>query len=196
MRTLQARRMLCRLAILCAPLTCGQDGQAQAIKVMARVPVAKPQAVCLLCTLTVAVSPATLNFTLVQNGTAQASASLTIVTTLTGAATVSGTANLYAYFANSAAALTGAASSSDVLPSSAILGRCTTGLPTTFTAFTQTAPFGGSGASLEIFTQSVNGVLLPASRTDTLALEINLAGLSNVAADTYSGVLIFQAEQF
>ena len=196
MRPLQARPMLCRLATLCVLLASGQAAQAQAIRLAARVPVAKPQVICLACTLTIAVSPAALNFTLVQNGTAPGNTSLIIVTTLTGASSVSGTVNLYAYFASSTAALTGILSSTNVLASSAILGKCTTGLPTMFTPFTQTAPFGGAGTSLEIFTQAANVMLLQASRTDTLALEINLAGLSNLAADTYSGVLTFQAEQF
>lgn len=190
------RLSLCRLATLYVLLPLSQAGHAQAIRLASRLPVPKPQGVCVICTLTVAVSPSNVNFSLVQNGTAQGSLSLSIVTTMAGAATVSGTVNLYAYFANAAAALTGVSSSADVLPSSVILGKCTTGLPTSFTPFTQTTPFSGSGAGLQIFSQTVNGLLLPASRTDTLALEVNLAGLSNVAADTYSGILVFQAEQF
>lgn len=196
MRPPSATRTLHRLATLCALLAACQTSHAQAIRLAARMPIARPHLVCVGCTLTVGVSPSTLTFTLVQGGIAPGNLALTIVSSLTGAATVTGTVNLYAYFASSTAALTGTLSAADVLPSSAILGRCTTGLPTTFTPFTQTSPFSGSGAGLEIFTQPANGLLLPASRTDTLALEVNLASVPNVAADTYTGTLIFQAELF
>jgi hypothetical protein len=71
----------------------------------------------------------------------------------------------------------------------------TTGLPTTYTAFTQTNPFGGAGASLKLFTQpvliGVNG-----NRTDALSLKIDLTSLPELPADKYTGTLILQAQIF
>ncbi len=196
MRLPSARWMGYSMAVFCLLLSRDHSGRAQAIKIPARVSVARPQLVCVVCTLTVSVSPANVNFLLVRNGTAAGNASLTLVTTLTGAATIYGTINLYAFFASSTADLKGNISSDDVLPSSAVLGRCTTGLPTTYTYYNKNDPLSLKKNSLEIFSQSANGLLLPATRTDTLALEISLAGLPTVAADTYSGVLLIQAEQF
>ncbi len=197
MRPLQPTWRLRALFTFCLLLAGARVGQAQAIRMPARLQPVKTNLICLTCTLTVSASPATVSFTLVAGGVAAGNASVSIVTRLTGTASVIGTLNLYGYFSSSTAALTGQASSADVLPSSAVLGRCTTGLPTTFTAFTQTGPWGAANAGLEIYSQSLAvATLPPITRTDTLSLEINLAGLTNVAADTYSGLLMLQAEQF
>jgi hypothetical protein len=172
-------------------------GWSQAMKVRPLTMKVKPDIVCVSCALTLSVSPAVVNFALVQNGTAVGSSPVTIATIMSGTANVIGTLNVYGYFANSAAALTGSANSADVIPSSAVLGKDPAGVPTSYTAFTQTSPVGAAGGSLEIFSYSIlAGVLLPIARTDSLSLEINLAGLPQLPADSYSGVLVIQAQQF
>ena len=197
MRLIQPARCLRALVSVCFLLAGGRAGRAQAIRLPARLQPVRSHLACLTCTLTVSVSPAAVHFTLSAGGAAYGSSSIAIVTTVTGTASVVGTLSLYGYFLSSTAALTGTASSADVLPSSAILGKCTTGLPTTFTAFTQTGPWGAANSSLQIFSQSFAIAMLPPiTRTDMLSLEINLAGLTNLAADTYTGVLMLQAEQF
>jgi hypothetical protein len=78
-----------------------------------------------------------------------------------------------------------------------VLGKDPTGVPTSYTAFTQSGPLGTAGGSLEIYSYSIlAGVLLPITRSDSLSLEINLAGMPQLPADTYSGILVIQAQQF
>jgi hypothetical protein len=71
----------------------------------------------------------------------------------------------------------------------------TTGVPVSFTPFTQTGPFGGAGAGLQL----VSGgslVSLGGSRTDVLSLKINLGSLPQLPAATYTGTLYVQAQEF
>ena len=73
-----------------------------------------------------------------------------------------------------------------------MLGQVTTGVPTTYTAFTQTVPFGGAGAGLTLVNET-HTLGHNASRTDVLNLEINLSGLPNLPPGNYSGTLTLQA---
>jgi hypothetical protein len=104
------------------------------------------------------------------------------------------TINLYGYFSNAAAALSGGGSPVVNIPSSEVLGQVPTGSPTSFTSFTQSAPLGGAGASLLLFTQSFFLIAGGGSRTDALSLEINLANQPQLPAGTYSGTLFIQAQ--
>jgi hypothetical protein len=69
----------------------------------------------------------------------------------------------------------------------------TTGLPTSYTPFTQTSPVGGSAASLTLFSQMIAGSGA-GSRTDALSLTIDLTTLPELPADTYGGTLIIEAQ--
>jgi hypothetical protein len=144
----------------------------------------------LLESLTVSASPSSVTFNLVAGGTATGSAPVSITTSWVLGATRT-SVNLYGYFSSSTAALTDGAS--DNIPSSDVLGQVSTGSPTTYTAFTQTGPFGAAGGSLRLFAQSIGVLNLIGARTDSLGLEINLSTLQ-IPAGTYTGTLHIQAQ--
>jgi hypothetical protein len=145
-------------------------------------------------TLTVSASPSVVNFNLVAGGVAHGSASVAVTTSWTGSlCLISCTISLYGYFSNPTAALSGGGSPVVDIPSSAVLGQVPTGTPTTFTPFTQTAPFGGAGAGLTLFQQGYFLLNFGGSRTDSLNLEINLTN-QQIPAGTYTGTLYLQAQ--
>ena len=143
--------------------------------------------------LTVSASPSTVNFTLVQGGVAVGSTAVAIQTTWLLLPT---RANLVldGYFSSATAALTDGATTPDNIPTSAVLGQMTTGTPTTFTAFTQTAALGPAGAGLTLFTVPLTLLNRAGTRTDNLNLEINLSGLPQLPAGSYTGTLTLQAQ--
>jgi hypothetical protein len=102
------------------------------------------------------------------------------------------TVNLIAYFAVPAQAMVGGATQ---IPSSRILGRMPTGLPTTFTAITQNGigGIGTAGGSLQLWSQNITGSNKNASRTDNLNLRLNLVGFPTLPAGAYAGVLNLRA---
>jgi len=101
--------------------------------------------------------------------------------------------SLVAYFTTPSQALTGGTVQ---IPSSRVLGRMTTGLPTTFTPFTQAAVAGAgtAGGSLVLFSENIigtnKGVL---TRTDNLDLELDLVGFPVLPVGTYTGTLNIRA---
>jgi len=179
--------LLLALAVF-LPLTAWSSASAQARRVGAP----HPQ-LTLGNSLTVSCSPSAISVQLAAGAVANASSSIAVTTTWSGISLVSNL-NLYAYFASSSAALTSGAPVS-YIPASAIFGQVPTGLPTSFTAFTQTGPFGAAGASLQLI---ATGSLLSlgGSRTDTLSLRINLTTLQQLPAATYTGTLYLQAQEF
>ena len=102
------------------------------------------------------------------------------------------TVNLVAYFSLPAQAMVGG---STQIPSSRVLGRMTTGLPTTFTAMTQNGigGVGTAGGSLSLFAVTISGANKNDSRTDNLDLQLNLVGFPTLAAGAYVGVLNIRA---
>lgn len=102
------------------------------------------------------------------------------------------TVNLVAYFSVPAQAMVGGATQ---IPSSRLLGRMTTGLPTTFTAITQNGigGVGTSGGSLALFSVAIGGANKKANRTDNLDLQLNLVGFPTLPAGAYAGVLNIRA---
>ena len=102
------------------------------------------------------------------------------------------TVNLVAYFSLPAQAMVGG---STLIPSSRVLGRMTTGLPTTFTAITQNGigGVGSAGGSLHLFAVTIDGTNKNASRTDNLDLQLNLVGFPPLPAGVYAGVLNLRA---
>jgi hypothetical protein len=144
--------------------------------------------------LTISASPASVNFGLVAGGTANGSSAVEITTTWgAGFCVFTCTVNLYGYFANASVALSGGSPAVDI-PTSEVLGQMPTGAPTTFTAFTQSGPLGGAGASLLLFSQSFTIYTGNGSRTDALNLQINLANQPQLPAGTYSGTLYIVAQ--
>ena len=147
--------------------------------------------------ISITVPTTQVNFALTQAGTVAGSAGVSVTTNwLLGI----GRANvvLDAYFASASAALTltGAPNGTTpaVIPASAVLGEMTTGTPTSFTAFTGTAALGPAGSGLTLYTQPLSATNRFGTRTDTLLLEINLSGLPQLPAGTYTGTLTLQAE--
>ena len=166
------------------------DGQAYRVRPLTPRPT--PQ-LTLGGTISVIATPASVNFSLVRNGTAPGSSGVTITTTW-DVIGLEPTLNLYGYFTSSTAALSDGRASPDLIPSSAVLGQMTTGVPTSYTPFTQTTPFGGGGSGLTLLNTVLPGVIeISGSRTDVLNLEINLAGVPSLPAGAYSGVLTIQA---
>lgn len=102
---------------------------------------------------------------------------------------------LYGFFASSTAALTDGFTTPDNIPSADVLGQVTTGSPTTFTAFSQTASgFGAASASLLLFNQAISlgNLNFVGTRTDNLNLEI--ATPATLPAGSYTGTLTLQAQ--
>jgi hypothetical protein len=143
--------------------------------------------------LTVAATPSTVAIPLVSGGTAAGTSPVAITTTWVLNASRS-TVTLVGYFSSATAALTNGATTPVNIPASEVLGQVTTGTPTSFTAFTQTAPLGAAGAGLTLFTQGLSGTNRTANRTDNLNLEINLASQPQLPAGTYTGTLNIQAQ--
>jgi hypothetical protein len=102
------------------------------------------------------------------------------------------TVDLVAYFSIPAQALVGG---STQIPSSRLLGRMTTGIPTTFTAITQNGVggIGSAGGSLHLFAVNITGGNKNDTRTDNLDLQLNLVGFPTLAAGAYIGVLNLRA---
>jgi hypothetical protein len=174
------------LALLC---TANSIGSAQAVRVhpLAR---AKPELV-ISGTLSLSASPSAVNFTLVHNGTATGSSGVTITTTFNGIG-IGTTMDLYAFFASPTNALSDGRTPADLIPSSAVLGQVTTGLPTSYTAFTQTTPFNSAACGLHLYDET-DTINLGVTRTDVLNLEINLSGVPTLPAGTYTGTITLQA---
>lgn len=101
------------------------------------------------------------------------------------------TVKLVAYFTLPAQALLGPTP----IPSSRVLGRMSTGTPTTFTAITQNAVggVGSAGGSLQLYTVNINGGNKSASRVDNLDLRLDLVGFPPLPAGAYVGVLNLRA---
>jgi hypothetical protein len=143
--------------------------------------------------LTVAATPSAVAIPLVSGGTATGTSPVAITTTWVLSASRT-TVTLVGYFASATVALTDGAATPDNIPASEVLGQMTTGTPTSFTAFTQTAPLGTAGAGLTLFTQGLSAANRTANRTDNLSLEINLASQPQLPAGSYTGTLNIQAQ--
>ena len=102
------------------------------------------------------------------------------------------TVNLVAYFSVPAQALVGATTQ---IPSSRVLGRMTTGIPTAFTAITQNGigGVGTAGGSLQLFSVAIGGGNKNSTRTDNLDLQLDLVGFPTLPAGAYAGVLNIRA---
>jgi len=144
-------------------------------------------------TLTVSCTPSAVTVQLSPGAAANASGSIAVTTAWSGISLVSAL-NIYAYFASSSTALAGGSPVS-YIPASVIFGQVPTGLPTSYTAFTQAGPFGAAGASLQLITTG-SLLSLGGSRTDTLSLKIDLTSLPQLPAATYTGTLYLQAQEF
>ena len=162
------------------------EAAAQAVRVGQTMP--KPAA-AFGGSITVTAAPAFVNFSLVSKGVASSSPGVGVTTTWTGFSRLC-KLNLYGYFSSAGAALTSGSSAVNI-PTSAVLGQVPTGSPSSYSQFTQSNPIAGASLLLycELFVAGGNGF-----RADTLNLEINLEGLPQLPAGTYTGTLYLQAQ--
>src|SRR5215467_8668210 len=116
------------------------------------------------------------------------STSITATTTWTLKPSV-GNLNLYAFFSNSASALTDGAGNN--IPSADFQISNNAG---PFTTLTSTVPFGGANAGLLVSSVKILGNNKSGTRTDVLNFNINLSTLPNMNAGTYTGTLTIQAQ--
>jgi hypothetical protein len=135
-------------------------------------------------------SGAAVNFALANGGPVGGDVPVVISTSWNLNPGQTGAVSLYAYFSVPAQALTDGGGNS--IASSLVQGRVTTGLPTTFTPFTQTNPVGPAGGSLLLFSENITGINKSKTRSDNLDLQIDLTGQA-IPAGTYTGTLRIQA---
>lgn len=169
---------------------CAAAAAAQAV----RVGPVRPRPATSVSSLSISVTPSDVSFQLVSKGVATGSVPVEITTSWGGTlCLLTCTINVYGYFTSANAALSGGSPIVNI-PSSEVLGQVTTGIPTSYTAFTQSNPFGGAGASLELVSQSFFIISGGSSRTDPLQLEIDLTNQPQLPAGSYSGTLYIQAQ--
>ncbi len=135
-------------------------------------------------------SGGSMNFTLYQGALANGSNPAAITTSWNVNPGKTGAISLYGYFTTPSAALAGPTYS---IASSYVEGRMLTGLPTTYTPFTQTNPVGPAGGSLCFFSETITGINKNKTRTDNLDVRINLTTSPPVPTGTYTGTLRIQA---
>ena len=138
----------------------------------------------------ISVSPgvATVNFALLPGNPVTGVPTVPITTSWNLKPGGGPTVTLYAYFDSSAVALT---DGTDNIPSADVLGSFNSGA---FTAFTQTGPFGAAGASFLLFSEAITGANKVKTRNDNLDVRIDLTGLPNLPASTYTGTMRIQAQ--
>jgi hypothetical protein len=147
--------------------------------------------------ITVSVSPGSVNWSNLVPGSATnaGSSNLTITTTWSLSPAGGGdNLKLYSFFTSSTAALAHSAVCTGFcpdIPSSSFQIGVNGGA---LTSVTGTGPFGAAGASLQLVSIPITGSNRKSSRVDTLQFNINLSTLPNLPADTYSGVLNLQAQ--
>jgi len=139
--------------------------------------------------LTVVLSGNAVNFNLTA-GSANNAGSTSITATTSWAVTNAiGLVSVYAFFANSAAAMTDGAG--DGIPSADFQISDNAGA---FNALTNTVPFGGANAGLRVSTTLILLTNMSGSHTDVMNFNINLSTLPNLPAGTYTGTLTLQAQ--
>ncbi len=137
--------------------------------------------------ISVLVTPALANFgNLSVLGLTATGIPVTVTTTWSLNPSV--TLNVYGYFTSATAALTDGASHN--IPSSAVTASVNSA---TATAFTATSPF-GAASSLSIYSVPITAANSAGSHIDTVSLNLNLAGLTNLPPATYTGTLYVEAQ--
>ena len=148
--------------------------------------------------LTLGLSANTVNFTLSAGSNTNAGSTGVTATTKWVLQPGRTAVGIYAYFASSAAALTGTASGVNI-PSSAFSIADTgagSGGAGTSGALVNSVAFGGATAGLQLANVAITGANKNASRTDAMTFNIDLStgALPQIPADTYKGTLNIQAQ--
>ena len=171
-------------------LAMAESAHAQAVKVARTKP--KPR-LFIFVALGVSASPTAVSFNLVHGGAANGSATVVVTTSYLLGVSLSGQLALYGYFSSAPNAMTGGSPSSSI-PSSDIFGEVPGGLPTSFTAFTQTTPYSGA-SGLELYYRT-SIPTISGSFVDDLSLRIDLTATPNLPAAVYTGTLTLEAQSF
>jgi len=139
--------------------------------------------------VSVSLSANAVNFNL-TSGSANNPGSTAITATTTWLLKPSvGSVKLYAFFSSSASALTDGAGNN--IPSADFQISDNAG---PLTALTNTVPFGGANAGLQLSSTRILGNNRAGSHTDVMNFNINLTPLPNLPAATYTGTLTIQAQ--
>ena len=138
--------------------------------------------------ITVTLSASTVNFTL-TSGSASNPGSAPVTATTTWLLNPNRRLSIYAFFSNSAAALSDGAGNN--IPS-AYFQISDNGRP--FRAVTNTVPYGGANAGLRLARVRILGLNRNGSRTDTMNFNINLSTLPALPAGAYKGTLTIQVQ--
>lgn len=139
--------------------------------------------------ITVTLSASAVNFTLTSGSAANpGSTSITATTAWTLRPSV-GSVKVYAFFSNSASALTDGAGNNIASADFQISDN-----GGAFTALTNTVPFGGANAGLQLSSTKVIGTNKTGTHNDVMNFNINLVPLPNLPAGTYTGTLTIQAQ--
>lgn len=100
-----------------------------------------------------------------------------------------GSVKLYAFFSSSTSALTDGAGNNIASADFQISDN-----GGAFTALTNTVPFGGANAGLQVSSTPILGNNKNGTRNDVMNFNINLAPLPNLPAGVYTGTLTIQAQ--
>lgn len=139
--------------------------------------------------ITVSLSANAVNFNLTAGSASNpGSTSITATTTWLLRPNVA-SLKVYAFFRNSASALTDGAGNN--IPSADFQISNNGGA---FTALTNTVPFGGANAGLQLSSTRILGNNKSGTHNDVMNFNINLAPLPNLPAATYTGTLTIQAQ--
>ena len=139
--------------------------------------------------ITLTLSGNAVNFNLTAGSAANpGSTSITATTSWTLKPSV-GSLKVYAFFSNSASALTDGAGNN--IPSADFQISNNGGA---FTALTNTVPFGGANAGLQLSSTAILGNNKSGTRNDVMNFNINLVPLPNLPAGSYTGTLTIQAQ--
>jgi hypothetical protein len=139
--------------------------------------------------VSVTLSANAVNFNLTTGSASNpGSTSITATTVWTLKPSV-GNLNLYAFFSNSASALNDGAGNN--IPSADFQISNNGGA---FQALTNTVPFGGANAGLQLSSTKIIGNNRTGTRNDVMNFNINLAPLPNLPAGSYTGTLTIQAQ--
>ncbi len=139
--------------------------------------------------LTVALSASAVNFTLTAGSATNAGSTGITATTAWTLKPTRTAVVVDAYFASAAAALTDGVG--DNIPSSAFYIADNAG---TSTALVNTVAFGGANAGLQLANVTITAANRTGTRTDAMAFNINLTGVPQLPAATYTGTLNIQAQ--
>jgi hypothetical protein len=141
--------------------------------------------------LTVSLSAASVNFTLIPGTATNAGSAGVTATTAWTLAPGRTSVGVYAYFTSATAALTDG--SGDNIPSSAFSISDNGGAAA---ALTNSVGFGAANAGLKLATVAITAGNRSSNRTDAMTFNINLTGgtLAQLPANSYTGTLNIQAQ--